>query len=343
MTLSVGIRGLGRIGRNLFRLLYARDDVRIAGVSEIADPAGLEYLLRFDTTLGRFPDEISIREGNIYVAGRQIPLLSEKDGAQTPWGELGVDTLLEATSRPRPRRELALHLDAGAKRVISLAPPDPVDPPDAVAVMGLNDDRLSSAHRVVSNASSTVHCVAPILKILNEAFGIRRAMFTTVHSYTSQHRLADVPAEDKRQGRAAAENIIPQASRSPAMLADLLPELQGRITGSAMSVPVRNGSLVDLVCWHEKKISKIALNEVVRTAAATKRWNRYLKFEVEPIVSSDVAHSPYSSVYDSLATMSMGDSVSKTVSWFDSGYGYAYRALDLLGRFAELDSGKGTT
>ncbi|MEP6800374.1 MAG: glyceraldehyde 3-phosphate dehydrogenase NAD-binding domain-containing protein [Acidobacteriota bacterium] len=341
MTLSVGIRGLGRIGRNLFRLLYARDDIRIAGISEIADPAGLEYLLRFDTTLGRFPDEISIREGHIYVAGRQIPLLSEKEGVQTPWGELGVDTLLEATSRPRPRQELARHLDAGAKRVISLAPPDPADPPDAVAVMGLNDDRLSSAHRIVSNASSTVHCVAPILKILGEAFGIRRAMFTTVHSYTSEHRLADVPAKDKRTGRAAAENIIPQASRSPAMLVDLLPELEGRITGSAMSVPVRNGSLVDLVCWHERKISKTALNEVVRTAAATRRWNRYLKFEVEPIVSSDVAHSPFSSVYDSLATMSMGDSVSKTVSWFDSGYGYAYRALDLLGRFAELDGGKG--
>ena len=341
MTLSVGIRGLGRIGRNLFRLLYARDDVRIAGISEIADPAGIEYLLRFDTTLGRFPDEISVREGNIYVAGKQIPLLSEKDGAQTPWGQLGVDTLLEATSRPRTRQELARHLEAGAKRVISLAPPDPADPPDAVAVMGLNDDLLSSAHKIVSNASSTVHCVAPILKILGEAFGIRRAMFTTVHSYTSQHRLADVPAEDKRRGRAAAENIIPQASRSPAMLVDLLPELDGKITGSAMSVPVRNGSLVDLVCWHERKISKTALNEVVRTAAATHRWSRYLKFEVEPIVSSDVAHTPYSSVYDSLATMAMGESVSKTVSWFDSGYGYAYRALDLLLRFAELDGGKG--
>ncbi|MCA1582568.1 MAG: glyceraldehyde-3-phosphate dehydrogenase [Acidobacteria bacterium] len=337
MALSVGIRGLGRIGRNLFRLLYARPDVRIAGVSEIADPAGLEYLLRFDTTLGRFPDEISIREGNIYVAGRQIPLLSESEGRQTPWGELGAHTLFEATSRPRARRELARHIEAGAKRVISLAPPDPADPPDAVAVMGLNDDALSSAHRIVSNASSTVHCVAPIARILAEAFGIERAMFTTVHSYTGQHRLADVPAEDKRRGRAAAENIIPQASRSPAMLAALLPEIGGRITGSAMSVPVRNGSLVDLVCWHEKKISKTAVNEVVRTAAATRRWNRYLKYEVEPIVSSDVAHSPYSSVYDSLATMVMGDRVSKTVSWFDSGFGYAYRAIDLLGRFAELD------
>ena len=342
--LSVGIRGLGRIGRNLFRLLYARDDVKIGAVSEIADPAGIEYLLRFDTVLGRFPDEVSVREGNIYVAGRQVPLVSDAGGAQTPWGDLGVHTVLEATSRPRTREELARHLEAGAKRVISLAPPDPSSPPDIVAVMGVNDDRLSSEQRIVSNASSTVHCIAPILKMLHDAFGIRRALFTTVHSYTSQHRLADVPAEDKRRGRAAAENIIPQASRSPAMLNELLPELAGKITGTAMNVPVRNGSLVDLVCWHPKKVTPVAVNEVVRTAAATKRWSQYVRWEHEPIVSSDVAQSPYSSVFDSLATMAMGDSVSKTVSWFDSGYGYAYRALDLLKRFEELDGarGKGT-
>jgi len=337
MATRVGIRGLGRIGRNLFRLLYAREDYVIGAISEIADPAGLEYLLRFDTVLGRFPDEVSIREGNIYAAGRRIPLVSDAGGSQTPWGDLGVHTVLEATSRPRTRAELSKHLEAGAKRVISLAPPDPSDPPDAVAVMGVNDATLSSGHRIVSNASSTVHCVAPILEILHSAFGIERALFTTVHSYTSQHRLADVPAEDKRRGRAAAENIIPQASRSPVMLDRLLPALSGRITGTAMNVPVRNGSLVDLVCWHRDKVDRTAVNEVVRTAAATKRWSEYVHWEHEPIVSSDVAQSPYSSVFDSLATMTMGDRVSKTVSWFDSGYGYAYRAIDLLRRFEELD------
>lgn len=338
MTPSVGIRGLGRIGRNLFRLLYARDDVRIGAVSEIADPAGLEYLLRFDTVLGRFPDEVSIRESNIYVAGRQIPLVSDAGQEQTPWGDLGVHTVLEATSRPRPRAELARHLAAGAKRVISLAPPDPADPPDIVAVMGVNDDRLASSQTIVSNASSTVHCAAPVLKILNDAFGIERALFTTVHSYTSQHRLADVPAEDKRRGRAAAENIIPQASRSPAMLVELLPELAGKITGTAMNVPVRNGSLVDLVCWHGKAVTPTAINEVLRTAAATRRWSRYVRWEHDPIVSSDVAQSPYSCVFDSLATMTMADKVSKTVSWFDSGFGYAHRAIDLLERFQALDA-----
>ncbi len=341
MTLSVGIRGLGRIGRNLFRLLYAREDVRIGAVSEIADPAGLEYLLRFDTVLGRFPDEVSIREGNIYSRGRQIPLVSDAGGTQTPWGDLGVHTVLEATSRPRPRAELAKHLDAGAKRVISLAPPDPSDPPDIVAVMGVNDAQLSSQQKIVSNASSTVHCAAPILTMLADAFGIERALFTTVHSYTSQHRLADVPSEDKRRGRAAAENIIPQPSRSPAMLDALLPDLAGRITGTAMNVPVRNGSLVDLVCWHPKKVTATAVNEVVRTAAATDRWSRYVHWDADPIVSSDVAQSPYSCVFDSLATMTMQDRVSKTIAWFDSGFGYAHRALDLLQRFGELDAAGG--
>jgi glyceraldehyde 3-phosphate dehydrogenase len=343
MTLSVGIRGLGRIGRNLFRLLYAREDFRIGAVSEIADPAGLEYLLRFDTVLGRFPDTVSIREGNIYVAGRQIPLVSDAGGKDTPWGELGVHTVLEATSRPRPRAELARHLAAGARRVISLAPPDPTDPPDIVAVMGVNEDRLSSAHKVISNASSTVHCAAPILKLLDDAFGIERALFTTVHSYTSQHRLADVPAEDKRRGRAAAENIIPQASRSPAMLVELMPSLAGKLTGAAMNVPVRNGSLVDLVCWHPKNVTRTAINEVIRTAAATKRWNRYVRWDDDPIVSSDVAQSPYSCVFDSLATMTLQDRVSKTVSWFDSGFGYAHRALDLLQSLTQLDAREGSS
>ena len=243
--------------------------------------------------------------------------------------------MLEATSRSRTRAELERHLHAGARRVIALAPP--ADPPDLLAVPGVTDERIDAAQRIVSNASSTVHAVAPVLKILHGAFGIRRALFTTVHSYTSQHRLADVPAEDKRRGRAAAENIIPQESRSPAMLERVLPELSGRITGYALNVPVQNGSVVDLVCWHEKKVAPEAINEVIASAAATERWRRVLQFETEPIVSSDVAHSAWSSIFDSLATMTLAERVSKTLSWYDSGYGYAHRAVDLLDRYTALD------
>jgi len=335
LTTSVGLVGLGRIGRNIFRILYKRDDIRVAAISEIADHKGLEYLLRFDTVLGRFPDEVSIKEGNLYTVGRQIPMISEKDTPQPPWGDLGVHTVIEATSKSRTRAELEKHLAAGAKRVLSLAPP--ADAFDLMVVMGVNDDKLDSRQRIVSNASSTVHAVTPILRILNDAFGVKRALFTTVHSYTSQHRLADVPAEDMRRGRAAAENIIPQESRSPRMVAELLPELAGKVTGYAMNVPVRNGSVVDLVCWYEKKVTPVAINEVVRTAAATDRWRNVVRYEDEPIVSADVIYSSYSSTFDSLATMVMGEHVSKTLCWYDAGYGYAHRAVELIRKYAELD------
>jgi glyceraldehyde 3-phosphate dehydrogenase len=336
LVTRVGLFGFGRIGRNLFRILYNRDDIRIAAVSDLAEPAGIEYLLRFDTILGRFPDEVSVKEGNIYVAGRQIPVISGKDQPPVPdWKGLGVDVVFEVTNIGRTRAEAERHLAAGAKRVILLAPP--VEKPDATIVMGVNDGELKPEHRIVSNASSTVHCLTPVAKILHEAFGIERAIFTTVHSYTSAHRLADVPMLDKRRGRAAAENIIPQESRSPAMVEELVPELAGRLTGYAMNVPVRNGSVVDLVCWHERKVTPLAINEVIRTAAATTRWKSVVRFEHEPIVSSDVACSTWSATFDSLATMTLGEKVSKTLSWYDSGYGYAYRAVELVERFAAME------
>jgi glyceraldehyde 3-phosphate dehydrogenase len=327
--------GFGRIGRNLFRILYKRNDITIGAITDLADPASLQYLLRFDTVLGRFPDEVSIVEGNLYAVGRQIPISTGTDADKINWGDLGVHTVLEATAKSRSRAELERHLAAGAKRVISLAPP--TDSVDALVVMGVNDGILKSEQRIVSSASSTVNCLAPTVAILHEAFGIRRAIFTTVHSYTSQHRLADVPAEEKRRGRAAAENIIPQESRSPPMVTEAIPELAGKLTGYAMNVPVRNGSLVDLTCWLEKKVTTVAINEVVRTAAATGRWRRIVQYEDDPIVSTDVAQSPYSAIFDSLATMVMGDRVAKTISWFDAGYGFAHRAVDLVERFVELE------
>jgi glyceraldehyde 3-phosphate dehydrogenase len=334
---SVGIYGFGRIGRNLFRLIHAREDIRIGAISDLAEPAALAYLLQFDTLLGRFPGEVSVEDGRLRAGGRTIPVLTGKDQPAVPrWGELGVHTVLEATSRGRTRAEVEAHLAAGAQRVILLAPP--LEKPDITVVMGVNDGQLRPDHRMVSNASSTVHCLAPVLAVLEAAFGIRRAIFTTIHSYTSAHRLADVPTEDKRRGRAAAENIIPQASRSPAMVLDLLPELAGKLTGYAMNVPVSNGSVVDLVTWHEKPVTPAAVNEALRAAAQDARFGGVLDFEDAPIVSSDVARSRFSATFDSLATMTLGDRVSKTLSWFDSGYGYAHRAVDLVARFAALEA-----
>ena len=334
-SVGVGLMGFGRIGRNLFRILYQSNDIRLAAISDIADHKALEYLLRFDTILGQFPDEVSIKEDHLYVAGRQIPMLSEKEPGDVPWGDLGVDVVIEATARKWSREKLEQHLARGAKRVILCAPPQ--EPPDITVVMGVNDEQLTSEHRIVSNGSCTAHCAAPIVKVLHEAFGIRRAFLSTVHAYTNQQRLADVPSEDKRRGRAAAENIIPQETDAALMVSKLIPEMEGRISGGSMNVPVPNGSVVDLVCWHEKPVTKVAINEVVRTAASTDKWREIIEYEDEPIVSSDIIRSPYSTTFDSLASMVMGDHVSKTLAWYDNGWGYAHRVVDLINRFTEME------
>jgi len=334
-SVNVGLMGFGRIGRNLFRILYQSEDIKLTAISDIADHKALEYLLRFDTILGQFPDEVSIKEGHLYVAGRQIPMLAEQEPGDVPWGDLGVDVVIEATARKWSREQLEKHLQRGAKRVILCAPPR--DPPDITVVMGVNDDRLKSEHRIISNGSCTAHCAAPIIKVLHEAFGIRRSFLNTVHAYTNQQRLADVPAEDKRRGRAAAENIIPQQTDAALMVSALIPEMEGRISGGSMNVPVPNGSVVDLVCWHDKPVTCTAINEVVRTAASTDKWREIIDYEDEPIVSSDIIRSPYSATFDSLATMVMSDHVSKTLAWYDNGWGYAHRVVDLINRFSAIE------
>jgi glyceraldehyde 3-phosphate dehydrogenase len=244
--------------------------------------------------------------------------------------------VIEATAKYRTRGELEAHLERGARRVVLCAPPK--DPPDLTVVIGVNDGQLRPEHRIVSNASGTAHAAAPVLELLQQAFGIARASVTTIHAYTSQQRLADVPAEDPRRGRAAAENIIPQETNTAAMLEELLPPLRGKISALAVNVPVANGSLVDLVCWHHKPVTVTAVNEVLRTAASLDRWRGILAFEDEPIVSSDVIRSSASSTFDADATMVLGDRVSKTLAWYDNSWGYSHRCVDLVRRLAELDA-----
>lgn len=337
MPTGIGLMGLGRIGRNIFRILYKNQDIRLEAVSDVADPAALAYLLRFDTILGRFPDELSIKDGHLYAAGRQVKMFTEEKGAQTtpPWADLGVDVVIEATSKYRTRAEVERHLAAGAKRVILCSPP--ADPPDITVVFGVNEQDLRPEHRIVSNASSTANAAAPVLEILGDAFGIQRVFLTTVHAFTNQQRLADVPDDDPRRGRAAGENIIPQESNSAEVIMGLLPELKGKITGHSMNVPVPNGSVVDLVCWHERPVTVESINEVVRTAAASARWKDVLAYEDDPIVSSDILLTPQSGTFDSLATMALGSRVSKTLTWFDNGWGYAHRVVDLIRCFEKLD------
>jgi glyceraldehyde 3-phosphate dehydrogenase len=335
MATTIGLMGFGRIGRNLFRILYQSEDIKLAAISDIADHKALEYLLRFDTILGPFPDEVSIQEDNLYVIGRQIPMLSEKEPGDVPWGDLGVDIVIEATAQDRTREDFEKHLEQGAKRVILCVPPK--TPPDITVVMGVNDAHLKPEHRIVSNGSCTAHCAAPVVKILHDAFGIKRAFLNTVHAYTNQQRLADVPSEDKRRGRAAAENIIPQETNATQVVTELIPDLAGRLSGASMNVPVPNGSVVDLVCWHEKPVTELAINEVIRTAAASDQWKGILNYEDDPIVSSDIIRSTYSSTFDSMATMVQKENVSKTLSWYDNGWGYAHRVVDLIRKFIEID------
>ncbi|HXV76038.1 MAG TPA: type I glyceraldehyde-3-phosphate dehydrogenase [Candidatus Polarisedimenticolaceae bacterium] len=332
--IRVALMGFGRIGRNLFRILYRRDDVQIAAISDVADHSSLEYLLRFDTILGRFADAVSIKDGNLYVVGKQIPMLSGKGPRDVPWTDLDVDVVVEATAKPRTRADFDDYLERGVGRVILCAPP--ADPPDITVVIGVNDHKLTPAHRIVSGASCTANCVAPLIKILDDAFGIERSFLTTVHAYTNQQRLADVPSDDPRRGRAAAENIIPQETNAAEVVMDLLPRLRGRVSAMAINVPVPNGSVVDLVCWHEKAVDVIAINEVVRTAAAS-RYNGILNYEDAPIVSSDIVHMPHSGTFDALATMVLDKRVSKTLTWYDNGWGYAHRVVDLIHKFAAME------
>jgi glyceraldehyde 3-phosphate dehydrogenase len=338
MAVKIGLMGLGRIGRNIFRILHDQEDLVIAAVSDPADHAALAYLLRFDTILGRFPAELRVVGENgdeLEVHGRRIRMVAAGEPGEVDWRALGVDTVVEATARFRTREQMERHLAAGARRVILCSPP--VDPPDLTVVMGVNDGELRREHRIVSNASSTANAAAPLLKVLGGSFGIRRAFLSTVHAYTNQQRLADVPAEDPRRGRAAAENIIPQATNSAAVIMDLLPALRGKLSGLAMNVPVANGSVVDLVCWHERPVSVEEVNRVVRAAAAAPGLAGILDYEEAPIVSSDILHSRASGTFDSLATMVLAGNVSKTLTWFDNGWGYAHRVVDLIRRFRQID------
>jgi glyceraldehyde 3-phosphate dehydrogenase len=337
-TLKLGLVGCGRIGRNLVRLLAHDEVLRLTAIEEPSEPSAVEYLLRFDTLLGRFPEPLARVDGGLEIAGRQVALFAPPSDGPPRWRDLGISVVIEASGRERSRADLEAHLEAGARRVILCSPPG--EPPDATIVAGVNDDALEPGHRLISAGSVTANCAGPVLKVLERAFGIERAFLTTVHAYTSQLRLADVPAPDMRSGRAAAENIIPQPTNADEVLAELLPELSGKISGMALHVPVPNGSVVDLTCWHPGRVDAEQINGAVRKAAE-KELAGILDFETEPIVSSDILQTTYSGVFDSLSTMVVSGRVSKTLTFYDNAWGYAHRVIDLLRRVAAFEAAEG--
>jgi len=335
MTTRVGLMGFGRIGRNVFRILHPRTDIEVVAIVDIAEPAALEYLLRFDTVHGRFEDPVWVKGDQLYAKGRGIKLLQAKAPGDVDWTALGVDIVVEATGQYRTRAILQKHIDRGARRVILTVPPR--DTVDALVVMGVNDAVLGPGSRIVSNASCTANALAPICKILDDAFGIERGFMTTVHAYTNDQRLADVPHTEMRRSRAAAENIIPTLTHSPAVVESILPQLKGKLDEMALNVPVPDGSTVDLVTLMKRPVTVEEVNETVKSASLT-TFAGIVEYTDQPIVSSDVIGNGHSAVFDGLSTFVLGGTMLKTITWYDNGWGYASRVVELIGRLAALDA-----
>jgi glyceraldehyde 3-phosphate dehydrogenase len=335
MSLRIGLMGFGRIGRNIFRILYPGTDIEIRAIVDVADAKALEYLLKFDTVHGRFREPVSVKDGAMYVKGRQIRMINAKAPGDVDWAALDVDVVIEATGQYRTREVLQKHLDRGARTVILTVPPRTVEDVDALIVSGVNDDDLKPSHRIVSNGSCTINAMAPILKVLDDNFGVQQAFMTSIHAYTNDQRLADVPGKDLRRSRAAAENIIPTSTYSPRGIGRILSQLEGKLEGLALNVPVPDGSCVDLSTLLARAVTRDEVNEVMRSAAAT-TYRNIIEYSEDPLVSSDVIGNSHSAIFDSLATMVVGGDLVKTIVWYDNGWGYATRVVELIRRVQQL-------
>ncbi len=333
----IGLFGFGRIGRNAFRLLVDHHDLQVAAIADIDDPAGLTYLLKYDSIYGRFPKPVSYDNGTLQVEDDSIAFLTAKSPSDIDWKSLGVDLVVDATSNYRTMEAAQAHLRSGAKRVVVASTPEkPGDIP--VLLRGINDSLLTSGAEIVALGSNTSNAVAPILRILDNALGIERAFFTTVHAMTNDQRLADVPGTGFRTSRAAGENIIPAETNSPEILAQVMPELGGKISAMALNVPVADGSTIDLTALVTQPTSKEAVNAAV-AAAASGRFKDLIEFTADPIVSSDVKSSTYSGIFDSLSTMVVEETMVKTITWFNNGWGYSARIVEVLEEMSRTANG----
>jgi glyceraldehyde 3-phosphate dehydrogenase len=328
----VGINGFGRIGRNFFRAALTRDsDFEIVAANDLGDAKTMAHLLKFDSTLGPLAGEVSVEDGVLHAAGQEIKLLVERDPAGMPWGELGVDVVLESTGFFTDRAGAQKHLDAGAKKVVISAP---ATDPDITLVLGVNDERYDPAtHNIISNASCTTNCLGPMAKVINDAFGIERGFMTTIHAYTADQRLQDMPHPDLRRARAAAINLIPTSTGAAKAIGLVLPELVGKLDGVAVRAPVPTGSVCDLVAIVGRETSASEVNGAFEAAAANGPLAGYLAYSRDPLVSSDVKESQYSCVFDSGLTMAGGTLV-KIFGWYDNEWGYSCRLVDLVNMLA---------
>ena len=332
---NVAINGFGRIGRAVFRIIASRPDsgLKVVAINDLSDDDILAYLLEYDSVMGRFEEDVTVEDGVMKVGKHEIQMLMERDPAALPWNDLEVDIVIESTGVFRDRASLQQHVDAGAKRVILTVPSK--DKVDETVVLGVNDDQLDSDDIIVSNASCTTNSLAPLAKVLDDNFGIRKGVMTTVHAYTNDQVLADVPHQDLRRSRAATENIIPTSTGAAAAIGEVIPNLAGKLDGMAMRVPVPDGSTVDLVVELDRDVTVEEVNAAVR-AAAEGPMAGILEYVEDPIVSTDIIGNPHSSIFDAGGTQVLGGNLVKVMSWYDNEWGYSNRVVDLAERLAEV-------
>jgi glyceraldehyde 3-phosphate dehydrogenase len=325
MAVKVGINGFGRIGRQVFRAALSKKDIEVVAVNDLTDSKTLAHLFKYDSVFGTFPGEVKAGEGQITVDGKVLKVTAQKDPAQLPWKELGVEYVIESTGRFTEKEKAVAHIQAGAKKVIISAP---AKGEDITIVMGVNEDKYQpAAHQIISNASCTTNCLAPVAKVLLEKFGILSGMMTTIHSYTNDQVILDFPHKDLRRARAGALNMIPTTTGAAKAIGLVLPELKGKLDGLSMRVPTPNVSIVDLVIKTAKPTTKEEVNAALKAAAAQ---SKYLKYTEEPLVSKDFNGDPASATVDALSTFVIGGDLVKVLAWYDNEWGYSNRVVDLL-------------
>jgi glyceraldehyde 3-phosphate dehydrogenase len=332
MAVKVGINGFGRIGRNVFRAAQASGaDLEFVAVNDLVDTETMAHLLKYDSILGRFPGTVEVEGDSIIIDGKELKVLSERDPAALGWGDLGVDVVIESTGFFTKRADAAKHIEAGAKKVIISAP---ATEPDVTVALGVNFDEAydKDAHHVISNASCTTNCLAPLAKVLHESFGIEQGLMTTIHAYTADQRLQDMPHKDPRRSRAAALNLIPTSTGAAKAVGLVLPELNGKLNGFSMRAPVPTGSAVDLVFTTGDPLTPVQINAALK-AAAEGPMKGILDYTEDAIVSTDIIGDPHSSIVDGLSTMVIGDGrMAKVISWYDNEWGYSNRCVELAGK-----------
>ncbi len=335
MSIRVAINGFGRVGRCFLRAAYEQQaEIEVVAVNDLVDAPSLAHLLTHDSVFGRFPGTIEQADGGFDVDGHRVRAYAETDPLALPWDELGIDVVIESTGHLRTRVGAAQHLEAGARKVIISAPAKGDEPPDATLVLGVNFEQVydPDRHHIISNASCTTNCLAPVAKVLHETVGIRHGLMTTVHAYTSDQHLLDGPHKDLRRARAAAINIVPTSTGAAKALGLVIPELDGRLNGFAVRVPTPTGSLVDLTIEAEQETSREMVNETFARSADRGELKGILAYTADPIVSSDIVKSPYSSIFDSGLTSVIDGTQVKVIAWYDNEWGYSSRLVDLAAR-----------